>query len=223
MLLRAALLLSFAAAVRGTVVLDRLAVVVGRHAIKLSDIRRDVRVTEFMNREPFSFNTAAMRQSAERLIDQTIIRDAITTEGYRRASDADATALLNQFRQNRFGGSDRRLRENLARYGLTEEQLREQLLWQLTVLRFIDQRFRPGVQVSDEDVRTYWEQHAAEFKHGSAKNASFESLEPKIRASLEGQRINQSFEQWLEESRKQNRIEYKQGAFENEQAGEAHP
>ena len=32
------------------------------------------------------------------------------------------------------------LRAALAKYGLTEELLREQLVWQLTVLRFIDQR-----------------------------------------------------------------------------------
>jgi hypothetical protein len=196
------------------VVLDRMAVIVGKHVIKTSDIAWDSRVTEFLNRQPLNFSPTAKRQSAERLIDQEIIRQEIVTGNYRRPPDSDAAALLNNLRRDRFGGSDVRMREELQRYGITEDQLRAQLLWQLTVLRFIDQRFRPAVIVSDEEVHTYYDQHLADLRRQYPDGSSFEALESKIRSLLEGQRINESFTQWLEEARKRARIEYRQEAFQ---------
>jgi len=196
------------------VVLDRMAVTVGKHVIKTSDLDWDLRVTEFLNRQPLNFSSSTKRQSAERLIDQEIICQEIVTGNYRRPPDSDAAALLNNLRRDRFGGSDIKMHEELQRYGITEDQLRAQLLWQLTVLRFIDQRFRPAVNVSDEEVQAYYKQHLGDLRRQYPDDSSFEALEPKIRSQLEGQRINESFTQWLEEARKLARIEYRQEAFQ---------
>jgi parvulin-like peptidyl-prolyl isomerase len=214
MLRRAILLLTFTGALPSAVVIDRVAAIVGKHVIKSSDIHRDLRLTQFMNREQVNLSADAMHKATERLIDQTIIRDEIARGGYRRPSDSEVDELVHQLRQDRFGGADARLREELSRYGLSDSQLREQLLWQLTVLRFIDQRFRPGVLVADEDVRTYYDQHLADLKRDFPQENSLEALEPKIRTSLEGERINQNFVAWLEETRKRNRIEFREGAFQ---------
>jgi hypothetical protein len=214
MLYPAIWLLGFVTLSQGAVVIDRLAVTVDKHVIKLSDIDRDLRLTEFLNEEQPSFNSDNRRNAAERLVDQTIIRDEIASGGYARATDAEADALLNQIRQQRFGDSGSRLQQALARYGLTEKQLRDQLLWQLTVLRFINERFRPGVLVSDEEVHSYYDQHKAALERQYPKDSSFNALQSKIRNSLEGERINQNFSAWLDESRKQNRIEFRQGAFQ---------
>jgi hypothetical protein len=135
---------------RGAVVIDRIAVIVDKRVIKLSDIQRDLRVTEFLNREPLRINPDAMHKSAERLIDQALIAQEIARGGYASAPESDADAMLKQLERDRFGGSEARLRQELAAYGLSESQLREQLLWQLTVLRFIDDRFRPGVPCGDD-------------------------------------------------------------------------
>jgi hypothetical protein len=208
------LLLAFASALYGSTVVDQIAAIVGKHAIRSSDIYRDLRVTEFLNREQPNFSSDAKLKSAERLIDQAIIGDEIANGGYRRSTEADAEALLKQLRQDRFAGSDGRLREALTLYGLTEDQLREQLLWQLEVLRFIDERFRPSLLVTDEEVRAYYDQHRPDLRREYPQANGFEALEPKIRASLEGGRINQNFVQWLDQARKHNRIEYRQGAFQ---------
>ena len=116
--------------------------------------------------------------------------------------------------RDRFGGSEAQLRAGLAHYGLSEDELREELLWQLTVLRFIDQRFQPGVQVSDEDVRGYYDKHLNDFKRDDPRNSSFEALQAQIRTSLEGQRTNESFTTWLDEARKRVRVEYREAAFQ---------
>jgi len=198
-----------ASAAPGAEVIDRIAVIVGRHVIKTSDIARDLRLTDFLNREPLELSAEAKKNSAERLIDQEIIRQEIVTGGYRRPTDEDAESFEKQLVRDRFHGSAAQASAALAKYGLTEPQLRAQLLWQLTVLRFIDQRFRAGVLVTDEDIQSYYEQH-----HRELGTDSIEALKPKIRSTLEGDRINDLFNAWLAHERKTTRIEYKQEAFQ---------
>jgi hypothetical protein len=199
---------------RGAVVLDRIAVIVGNHAIKTSDIDRDIRLTDFLNRVPLDFSARAKRAAAERLITQEIIRQEILTGGYRRAPDSKATDLEAELRRDRFGNAEQQMRAALRRYGISEKDLHEQLLWQLTVLQFIDERFRPTVVVTDDEIRNYSDEHTAELRQQYPKNNTFADLAPKIRASLEGERINQAFNEWLDQTRKSYRIEYKQEAFQ---------
>jgi peptidyl-prolyl cis-trans isomerase SurA len=192
----------------GGTVIDRIAIVVGKRAIKASDIDRDIRLTAFLNREPLAFDANTRKQASDRLIDQQIIRKEVATGEYPRASDADAAAMLNQIRASRFGGSEARLSAELNRYGISPSELQEHLLWQLTVLRFIDERFRPGVQVTDEEIRKYYDDHLAALRRQYPKDSSFESLEPKIRDLLEGQEINKQFGAWLDDARGRTFIEF---------------
>ena len=189
-------------ATSSAVIIDRIAVIVDKHAVKLSDVERDVRLTEFLNRQSLSVNTTARKEAANRLVDQQIIRNEISTGAYGRATDASADALQQQLRGDRFAGSDARLKQALSQYGLTSDQLHAQLLWQLTVLHFIDERFRPGVLVTDEQVRNYYDQHTALHKTAYDKAAS------QIRVSLEGEQVNQDFEQWLDSARKNTHVEF---------------
>jgi hypothetical protein len=193
-------------------VVDRIAVIVGKRVIKSSDIARDIRVTAFLNNETPSFGVAARRKSADRLIDQQLIREQIERGGYTPATDAGAASMLATIREGRLE-SAARFRNELAKYQITEEDLRRQLLLQLTVLRFIDQRFRPGVLVTDEEIKSYYEQHLDQLRKENPANYTFQALEPKIRSLLEGQRVNENFEQWLADARKRARIEYRHEAF----------
>jgi peptidyl-prolyl cis-trans isomerase SurA len=208
------LLLTLAGVLPGAVVLDRMAVVVGNRVIKSSDIDRELRLTEFLNRDEPNLGGDAQHKAAERLIDQAIIKGEIENGAYVPPAPSDADVLLKQLRQDQFQGSDERLQAALSHYGIGEDQLRSHLLWQVTVLRFIDQRFRPGVLVTDEETRSYYDQHLEGLKRAYLQNNTFEVLAPKIRTSLEGERVNQDFVEWLEQERKRTHIEYRQGAFQ---------
>ena len=214
MLRRIHLIMLFCCLPALAVVLDRIAVVVDTHVIKTSDIDRDLRVTEFLNRDKLDLSLGARRKAAERLIDQSVIREEMEKGAYIRSNTADLEAMQKQLLQQRFAGSDVRMKAELATYGLSLEQLRLQLQWQLDVLKFIDQRFRPGVLVTDEEVKAYYDQHTADLKRQYPQIKTYEGMEPKIRESLEGERLNQNFEQWLANARKGSRIEYRQGAFQ---------
>jgi peptidyl-prolyl cis-trans isomerase SurA len=199
---------------RGAVVIDRISVVAGKHIIKASDIDRDIRITDFLNRAPVAINPETKRKSADRLIDQAIIRDEIASGGYPRATDADAAAMMDGIRQNQYGGAEARFKQALSQYGITEPELQAELLWQLTVLKFIDERFRPGVLVTDQEVRDYYNAHLAALKRQYPRDSSFATLAPSIRSSMEGEQINKQFEMWLDDARQRMHIEYMQGAFQ---------
>jgi len=196
------------------VVIDRVAVIVGKHAIKLSDVDRDLRLTSFLNGTTLDLSPEARRQAAERLVDQQIIRGELASGGYGRATDAQADALLTQIRRDRFADSAEKLRAALAGYGLTAEELQAQLLWQLTVLQFIQQRFQPEVFVSDENIRAYYGQHVSDLRREHPGNSSFEALQPDIRRILEGEAINKDFEDWIRQARQRTEIIYREGAFQ---------
>jgi peptidyl-prolyl cis-trans isomerase SurA len=197
----------------GAVVIDRVAVIVGKRVIKTSDIDLNVRVSQFMNGEPLNLSEAEKRKVADRLVVQELIWQEMMSGGYSQPTDQDVNAYLQQLVRDRFKGSEAQLRSALTKYGLTENQLRKYLLWQLTVLRFIDQRFRPGVLVTDEDVRAYYEQHRAELQKAYPQNNSIEALDANIREIIVGERVNQAFEEWLQQTRGRTRIEFRDVAF----------
>jgi len=204
---------TMAAVCLGGVIIDQIAVVVGKHVIKTSDIEEDLRVTDFLNGEAIKSTSDDKRRAAERLIDQEIIRTEINNGGFRRPPESQAAALEEQVRKDRFGGSQARLKEALSRYGISEDDLREKLLWQLTVLSFVDQRFRTNTVVSDQEVRAYYDQHLADLRRQYPKASSYEALQEKIRDSLQGERVNKAFTDWLDQVRNRYRIEYKQEAL----------
>jgi hypothetical protein len=185
-------------------VVDRIAVVVGTHAIKISDIERELRVASFLNRQPLDESSASMHKAAERLIDQELVRQDLAAGQYAQPTEKEADAFLQQLKRDRFGGSEQQFQSEMARRHLNQDQLRRQLLWQLTVLRFIDQRFRPGILVSDEDIAAWRKKYVTESKTAT---------DDQIRESVAGERINQAFEEWLAEARKNVRIEYRPQAF----------
>ena len=90
----------------------------------------------------------------------------------------------------------------LASYGISEDDLKARLQWQLTVLRFIDVRFRSSANVTDDEIQKYYAEHQQQF--GGDSNAA----RPKIEEILTGEHTNKAFYEWLDERRKAATIRY---------------
>jgi peptidyl-prolyl cis-trans isomerase SurA len=191
-------------------IIDRIAIVVNNQVIKDSDIERDLRVVDFLNQEKLVIDPATRRTAANRLIDQVLIRREIRVGEYQTPPQSEADKLFNQIKKDRFA-NQAALQKGLERYGLTESQLKQYLLWQLTVLRFVDQRFRPAVQMTDEDIEKYYREHVSQFqKAGSSQPESLEEARGEIQQSISGDRMNQLFYAWLEQRRKGTVIQYRE-------------
>lgn len=201
--------LTFAVLTSATII-DQIAIIVRDRIIKDSDIDRDIRVVDFLNQEKRSFDESARRTAANRLIDQSMIQREIEVGEYRTATEADAEHLLEQTQKQQYH-SPAVFSSALEKYGLTRDELKQYLRWQITVLRFIDERFRPAVLITDEDVEKYYRDHTSEFRNASTGQAkTLDEARQDIRNTLIEQRVNQQFESWLSARRKSANIEYKE-------------
>ena len=198
--MRAFVLFAFAACANAVVV-DRIAVIAGDRAIKDSDIDRELRVVSFLNSEKAQATEATRREAAQRLIDQTIIRRDIELARYSEADPKEVDAMYRQVR-GRYG-TEAAYQAALKSAGITDQQLRNALKWQMDVLRFIEQRFRPATVVTPEQVRDYYRQHRSEFGTLTESEA-----QPRIMKILRGNEVNQEFYSWLDRSRKDLNIRY---------------
>lgn len=120
-------------------VYDGVAVSLGTHAIKTSEIERDIRLTAFLNGSEVILNGAEKRKAADRLIDQMLIRDEMSKA--RVATSIQSDAVFDRIKLARFH-SPTEYRQALQTYGITEPELKAHLAWQLAVLAFVDVRFK---------------------------------------------------------------------------------
>jgi len=193
-------------------IVDRVSVVVETRAIKQSDIDRDIRVVSFLNQVPPDFSPRSRKEAASRLIDQLLIRQDIQSTGAAPAAMSGMEQLLEQIKKDRFD-SDTRYRQALAHYSLTEEDLKSALLWQLTVLHFIDQRFGSSVHVSDQEIEQYFNSHRAEFVKLQSEARSASDIRLEFEAEISGEHANQQFEAWIDQTRKDAHIEYREDSL----------
>ena len=206
MIVRVVGLLSLAVLAQA-VIIDRIAIVVNGKIIKQSDIERDTKVTEFLNRQPLNLGAAAKKEAANRLIDQVFIRDEIEVGSYPRATLADADRELGKIEAERYRTSAA-FERALAMYGLTAAELRSEFRWQLTVLNFIDLRFKPAAVISDEEIQKYFDEHRTALERADPAKTTMDDFRTQIEDTLSGQRVNQLFFAWLDEQRKQAKIQY---------------
>jgi hypothetical protein len=201
------LLLICAIALHATII-DRIAIVVSDQIIKDSDIERDIRVIDFLNQQRLDLGPKARRQAADRLISQVLIRREIRLGEYPAPPPTDAQKLLASIIKERFANRQA-FEQTLRKYGLTPQQLEQHLLWQLTVLRFIDQRFRPAVLVTDNDVEQYYNDHITEFEVRGQRRP-IDDVRDQIRQLIIEDRISKQFDAWLGARRRSTQIEYKE-------------
>jgi len=201
------------AAAAGAEIIDRIAVSVGNRVITETDIDREIRITAFLNNEKPDFNPASKRKTAERMVDQTLVRNELEASRYPPPAAAELAAAFQE-EKARFG-NDAAYRSALAAHGISEDDLKARLAWQLTFLRFIDVRFRPGIQISDADIRKYFDEHRAalEREHPGV-TPSIDGYRSSIEQTLIGQATDRQVDQWLNEARRRTHIQYHDEAFQ---------
>jgi hypothetical protein len=195
-------------------IIDRIAVAEGNQVITESEILRDIRITAFLNDTELDFSPQAKRRAADRLVEQKLVNKEMELTKYPGPEPEEIAQMLENTRKLRATNPEQFQRE-LEKYGITEADLKEHLVRQLTLLRFVDLRFRPGVQVTDADIKQYFEEHvAANTPKGSAdRELSLEDYRQKIEQTLTEQRVDQELDEWLKQARQQARVEYHKEAF----------
>jgi hypothetical protein len=211
MSLRFTSLLLLGTCIASAVIIDRIAVIIENRIVKESDIKRDIRVTSFLNSENPDFSLASQRKALNRLIDQVFIRREIEVGDYPTATRQQADQQLERLKKERFR-TEAAFREALRKYDLTELDLRTQFQWQLTVLRFIDVRFKPAVLITDDEIEKYYRDHAAAL-HREYPDKSLDDLRQRIREILTAEKVNQQFFAWLDDRRKGTTVQFREASL----------
>ena len=208
------LLFLMLASVAEAVVIDRIAIVVGTKLIKDSDIEREIRVTDFLNGDKLDLSPAARRKAAQRLIDQAMIHREVDMGRYTAPTPGETEAFLLQVKKQHFK-DDAQFRQALQTYGITQEQLESQVHWQINVLHFIEQRFRPAILISEPESEAYYKAHQADFRDPkTGKVLLIDNVRDQIQDILAAPRVDKEFEDWLERARRQTQVEYREPGLE---------
>jgi hypothetical protein len=188
--------------------LDRVAVSVGKEVITESQVILDLRVAAFLERKPVNLSGAAKRQSAERLVDQLLtLREAADSHLTLPAAEATAGLVAPYAAESNY-------QADLKRYGISESELGAHLLAGLRTLTFTDLRFRPDVQVSPEEVRSYYDKQVRQPDSTGAQVPSFENSRDQIEKLLTEQGTLDALDKWLAMARSAATIRYREKAFE---------
>jgi hypothetical protein len=194
-------------------IIDRIAISVGNQIITESQIDEEIRLTAFLNQEKLDLDNAERKKAAARLIEQTLVRREMEFSHYPLPPLSDAARSLETLKTR--DKTEAEYQQELDAYGITEEGLKRRLWWQATFLRFIDYRFRPGIQIFDADVQASYQQQLDKWKQdGIQPLPSLEDVRASIEQNLTEQRIDQELDRWLADTRTQVAIRFHDEALQ---------
>lgn len=199
--MRIALLITVFACSLHSEILDRVALVVGQTVITESQVGEEVRVTAFLNHDAATSDQSARRGAAGRLIEQDLVSREISVTHYPPPSEAEV-AQLYATTEKAYGGA-REMDRALDRYGLSASILKQHLARQLMILKFVDQRFRPDVEVSEEDVSEYYNKQLESWrKKHTGTPPTLDDSRASIEKALSDQRSDYALSSWIDEERR---------------------
>jgi hypothetical protein len=188
------------------VIIDRIAASVDNRVITQSEVDRQIRVTAFQDGIPPDLSTKHKQAVIETLIDQKLILRDLENSRYPLPDPTELNPAIAEFKKEHFP-SEAAYQQTLAKYGISDQDFRDLLLWQRTLLSFIEMRFT-GEQVSDPEIRDYFAKSvkpAAEAAH-PGQPVTIEEYRAQIEQKLEGERTDRQLDAWLKSTRRRAQI-----------------
>jgi hypothetical protein len=198
------------AATASAEVVDRIAVAIGSQIVTDSAIRRQLAFDGFLQRTAPDLSPAARRRAAGNLVNQALILREMELLRYPRPDVPEAAKAVEELRRSR-SQDENSFRADLARYGFSEDDLLEEIIWQLTLQRFVTFRFRPGVQVSDEEVAALFDK---EFKSSAQPGQDLGTMRDALTRLVAERKLTETLAAWLDQTRKSTRIRFYEEAFQ---------
>ena len=189
-------------------ILDKVVAVVGKNVITLSEVAQQLRLESFINQRPADNSTQARSLALRRLIDQNLISQEMLVTSFLGASDEQIEQELAASRCQEFPNG-MSFDAALKAYNLSEEDLRDFLRRQLNMLRFIDFRFRTGMEISEDEIKSYYENsYTPQVRLVEAGVPEpLTEVHGQIREIVAQQQVDALFDDWLKRVRANSRID----------------
>ena len=204
----------------GGVVLDRVVANVDGQAILASDVDDEMRFSALQPEfEPPSDRTP--QKALNRVIDRALIdqqralQPGVAVISQKEVDDAVAAMrkqipVTAQFNCETAAG----WQAFLAAHGFTPKEVEERVRERLGILKFIDVRFGVATQVSNDDVRKYYDQVLApELKKDNAEAPDFRTVAARIREILRQQQVSSMIDVWLKNLRAEGQVQILDSAY----------
>ena len=189
-------------------IVDRMVANVNGHILLQSDWEEEVSFEAFVDaRSPDSFTPTERKAALDRLIDQELLREQVRPS---EAAPADEIATrVGQVRKlHPEAATNEGWRGALQRYGITQTELEKRLGESIQLMRLVEARLRPSIQIDQKAVESYYhEQLLPELKKAGSREVALPEVFGHIRDLLAEQRLNQLLHGWLASLRSASRIQ----------------
>jgi peptidyl-prolyl cis-trans isomerase SurA len=196
---------------QGTI-LDRVVAVVNGDVILESDVDEERR---FESIQPYRGSTAefSRERAVRRLIDRTLILQQAALEPGMPIPDQDLDAQLAKLRNDIPTCAEYHCETEagwakfLSDRGFTVEEFRERWRKRMELLRFTEVRFRNGISISDDEIKTYYEQTMLpEYARQKVTPPKLETISKRIQEVLLQQQVGNLLRDWLKSLRAQGNV-----------------
>ena len=189
-------------------VVDRVAATVNGQAILVSEVDDAARFAALLEgKPPQSISDRDRAAALDRLIDQQLVRQRISTAGLLPASEQEIDTRSAEIRHQLSVDNADAWRALLERYSLGEADFREHLRSQLDQLRFIEMRFRPNAHVSTPEVEAYYrDQYVAKMRATGAAEKPLNEVRSQIEEILIEQQVERLLDDWLQALRGEAKV-----------------
>jgi hypothetical protein len=190
-------------------VIDRIIATVNGHVILQSDWDEALCYEALLtNRELAQFTRDDRRAVLDRLVDQELLREQMKSADFNHATDAEvATHVSDARKQYPKAVSDDGWRNLLAQYHLTEKDLVAHVRQQIDVMRLINARLRPTVQIDSKSIEAYYrDQFVPKLKQAGASEVPLAEVSSRIRELLTEQKVSELLVSWLQNLRSEGQV-----------------
>ena len=202
-------LLAIAFSARAADVLDRIVATVNNHIILQSEWQDAVLYEAFASGRPLDQLQAGDRKAAlDHLIDQELLREQMRSSGFPHAGGEEIEKRIQEIRQQ-YPGADTETgwQAALARYRLTDDELKKRVTLEVDLMGLVDARLRPNVIIDSKSIESYYNQELLpQLRQSGAQQVPLAEVTPKIKELLTQQKMNQMLVAWLQDLRSGSRI-----------------
>jgi peptidyl-prolyl cis-trans isomerase SurA len=192
-----------------TQVIDRIIATVNGHVILQSDWDEALCYEALLtNRTLAQFTDDDRRAVLDRLIDQELLREQMKSADFPHATDAEVAARVADARkQYPQATSSDAWQALLAEYHLAEKDLLAHVRKQIDVMRLVDARLRPAVEIDSKSIEEYYRnQFVPKLKQAGASEVPLAEVSAKIRELLTEQKVSELLVSWLQTLRSEGQV-----------------
>jgi peptidyl-prolyl cis-trans isomerase SurA len=190
-------------------VIDRIIATVNGHIILQSDWDEALCYEALLtNRTLAQFSDDDRRAVLDRLIDQELLREQMKSADFPHATDAEVAArVADARRQYPQAASSDAWEALLAMYHLAEKDLVAHVRQQIDVMRLVDARLRPAVEIDSKSIEEYYrDQFVPKLKQSGASEVPLAEVSAKIRELLTEQKVSELLVSWLQTLRSEGQV-----------------